>query len=182
MHAPGPTIHTDRLILRPVAAADFDALAAMSADVEVMEFLGGAQQRSVAWRSFIGMAGGWTLQGFGMFSVIERETGLWLGRVGPLRPEGWPGNEVGWALIRDAWGKGYAVEAASAAMDFAVEVLGWDDIIHCIDDNNLASQRVAQRLGSSLLGVARLPAPIDEDVGMWGQSAAQWRARQSLTR
>ncbi len=71
------------------------------------------------------------------------------------------------------------MEAASAAMEFAVEVLGWNDIIHCIDDNNVASQRVAQRLGSSLLGVAHLPAPIDEDVGMWGQSAAQWRARQS---
>jgi RimJ/RimL family protein N-acetyltransferase len=143
MHAPGPTIHTDRLILRPVAAMDFDALAAMSADPEVMEFLGGTQQRSVAWRSLIGMAGAWTLQGFGMFSVIERETGVWVGRIGPLRPEGWPGNEVGWALIRDAWGQGYAVEAATAAMDFAVEVLGWSDIIHCIDDNNVASQRVA---------------------------------------
>jgi RimJ/RimL family protein N-acetyltransferase len=178
VRAPGPTIETERLILRPVAAEDFEPMAAMHADERVMQFLGGVQPRSVAWRSFLGMAGAWTLQGFGMFSVMGRDTGAWLGRVGPLYPEGWPGTEVGWALIRSAWGKGYAVEAATAAMDFAVETLGWTDVIHCIADENSASQRVAQRLGSSLLGVTRLPSPTDEDIGMWGQSAAQWRARR----
>ena len=177
LRAPGPTIHTDRLILRPVAAGDFEALAAMSADPRVMSFLGGEQPRSVAWRSFLSMAGAWTLQGFGMFSVIERDTGVWLGRIGPHRPEGWPGTEVGWALIHDAWGKGYALEAAAAAMTYSVESLGWTDIIHCIADENLASQRVARRLGSGRRGLARLPAPIDEDIGLWGQTAAQWRAR-----
>jgi RimJ/RimL family protein N-acetyltransferase len=179
VRAPGPTIDTPRLILRPVAAEDFDALAAMNADLQVMEHLGGPQPRSVAWRSFLSMAGAWTLQGFGMFSVIERETGRWVGRIGPHRPEGWPGDEVGWALIRDAWGKGYAVEAASASMDFAVDVLGWTDIIHCIADENSPSQRVAQRLGSSLRGVGRMPPPIDETISLWGQSAAQWRARRA---
>jgi RimJ/RimL family protein N-acetyltransferase len=179
VRAPGPSIETQRLILRPVAAEDFDALAAMSADQLVMEFLGGPQPRSVAWRSFLNMAGAWTLQGFGMFSVVERETGRWVGRIGPHRPEGWPGNEVGWALIRDAWGKGYAVEAASASMDFAVDVLGWTDIIHCIADENGPSQRVAQSLGSSFRGVGRMPAPVDEDIGLWGQTAEQWRARRA---
>ena len=179
MRASGPTIETERLILRPVAAEDFEPLAAMNADETVMKFLGGPQPRPVAWRAFLGMAGAWTLQGFGMFSVLDRETGLWLGRVGPLHPEGWPGTEVGWALIRKAWGKGYAVEAATAAMDFAVETLGWTDIIHCIADENGASQRVAERLGSSLLGVTRLPPPNEEDLGLWGQTAAQWRARRA---
>ncbi len=182
MRASGPTLETERLILRPVAAEDFEPLAAMNADEEVMKFLGGVQPRSVAWRAFLGMAGAWTLQGFGMFSVIERETGVWVGRVGPLHPEGWPGTEVGWALIRTAWGKGYAVEGATAAMDYAVDTLGWTDIIHCIDDDNIPSQRVAQRLGSSLLGVARLPPPNEEDLGRWGQTAAQWRARRAAAR
>jgi RimJ/RimL family protein N-acetyltransferase len=176
VRAPGPTIQTERLILRPVAAEDFDAMAAMSADERVMKHLGGPQARSVAWRSFLGTAGAWVIQGFGMFSVIERETGLWLGRIGPHRPEGWPGDEVGWALICDSWGNGYAVEAAAASMDFAVDVLGWTEIIHCIDDANEPSQRVAQKLGSVRLGVGRMPAPIDEDVPLWGQTAAQWRS------
>jgi RimJ/RimL family protein N-acetyltransferase len=64
-------------------------------------------------------------------------------------------------------------------MDHAVDTLGWTDIIHCIDDDNSASQRVAQRLGSSLLGAAHLPPPTDEDIGLWGQTAAQWRARRA---
>ena len=179
MRAPGPTIHTERLILRPVAAEDFEALAAMSADERVMKTLGGVQPRAVAWRALMGMAGAWTLQGFGMFSVIERSTGHWLGRIGPLRPEGWPGDEIGWALIHDAWGKGYAVEAAAAAMDFAVETLGWDDVIHCIADDNIASQHVAQRLGSTYRGVARLPMPTDLELGLWGQTASQWRTRRA---
>jgi RimJ/RimL family protein N-acetyltransferase len=180
VRAPGPTLETERLILRPVAAEDYEPMAAMHADERVMQFLGGVQPRSVAWRSFLGMAGAWTLQGFGMFSVIDRQTRAWLGRVGPLHPEGWPGTEVGWALVQNAWGRGYAVEAATAAMDFAVESLGWTDIIHCIADENRPSQRVAQRLGSSLLGRAHLPPPTDEDIGLWGQTAAQWRERRDI--
>jgi RimJ/RimL family protein N-acetyltransferase len=113
-----------------------------------------------------------------MFSVIERASGRWIGRIGPHRPEGWPGTEVGWGLIHDAWGKGYAVEAASAAMDFAVDRLGWTEIIHCIEDVNTPSQNVAKRLGSTLLRTARLPSPIDADIDIWGQTADQWRARR----
>ena len=47
------------------------------------------------------MAGSWALNGFGMFSVIEKASGLWLGRIGPWRPDGWPGNEVGWGLVSE---------------------------------------------------------------------------------
>lgn len=60
-----------------------------------MRFLGGVQPRSVAWRSLAAAAGNWSLQGFGFFSVILRDTGQWIGRVGPIRPEGWPVPEVG---------------------------------------------------------------------------------------
>src|SRR5579863_6521125 len=101
-----------------------------------MRTLGGVQPRSVAWRGLQGAAGSWALQGFGMFSVIERRSGRWLGRVGPLWQEGWPGTEVGWGLVRDAWGKGIASEAASACMDFVVDHLGWIEIVHCIEPDN----------------------------------------------
>jgi RimJ/RimL family protein N-acetyltransferase len=88
-----------------------------------MRHLGGVQPRSVAWRGFLQMAGAWTIQGFSMFSVIEEVSGRWIGRIGPWRPEGWPGPEVGWALSRDVWGKGYATEAATAAMDWVFDEL-----------------------------------------------------------
>src|SRR3546814_11429497 len=83
------------------------------ADAEAARFIGGQQARAVAWRGFLASAGAWTIQGFSMFSVIEKSSGQWIGRLGPWHPEGWPGTEVGWGLARSAWGKGYALEGRS---------------------------------------------------------------------
>lgn len=172
-------IETSRLILRPPRREDFEGWAAFAADAEATRFIGGALARAMAWRSFAGMVGSWHLQGFAMFSLIEKSSGRWIGRAGPWQPEGWPGTEVGWNLARDAWGRGYATEAAIAAMDFAVDVLGWADIIHTIDPANSASQRVAERLGSVLRGPGKLPPPSESaPVEIWGQSAEQWRRRR----
>ena len=85
-----------------------------------MRFIGGTAPRDGAWRSMAVIAGAWSLLGYSMFSVIEKDTGRWIGRLGPWRPGGteggWPGNEVGWALIPDVRGRGYAAEGATAPM------------------------------------------------------------------
>jgi RimJ/RimL family protein N-acetyltransferase len=171
-----PVLETARLILRPPVREDFDAWAACAADPAANEFLGGAQPRPVAWRAFMAMAGAWALAGFAMFSVLERETGAWLGRVGPWRPEGWPGNEIGWGLAQEAWGRGYAFEAAVAATDWAFATLGWQDVIHCIDDRNERSIALARRLGAVRLGRALLPPPSAREITVWGQTRESWRA------
>jgi RimJ/RimL family protein N-acetyltransferase len=174
----GPTLETERLILRPPQRDDLDAWAAFTADPEASEFLGGPQPRATAWRSLCLMAGSWTINGFGMFSVIEKSSGHWVGRVGPWSPEGWPGLEVGWGLAREAWGKGYAVEAAAASMDWAVAALGWTEIVHAINPANVRSQAVAKRLGARILRQAVLPPPIGEAVDLWGQTSQEWVARR----
>ena len=174
----GPTIETERLILRPPAGDDLDGWAAFAADPEATRFIGGVQSRANAWRQLCVVAGSWTINGFGMFSVIERQTGRWVGRLGPWRPEGWPGTEVGWGLTREAWGRGYATEGSIAAIDWAFDALGWDEVIHAIDPANTPSRRVAERLGSRLLRRARLPDPLDVDVEIWGQTRDEWRARR----
>ena len=101
-----------------------------------------------------------------------------MGRLGPIEPLGWPGTEVGWGIASSRWGRGYGTEGAAAAIDFAVERLGWSEVIHCIEDDNLASIRVAQKLGSRRLRTARLPPPNEVGLVVWGQSAADWRARR----
>ena len=175
----GPTLTTERLVLRPTLQEDLDGWAALMADEEASRFIGGPQARPAAWRGMASMAGSWALLGFGMFSVVERETGQWVGRIGPWRPEGWPGTEVGWGLVREHWGKGYAVEAATAAIDWAFDELGWTDVIHCIDPANTPSQKVAERLGSTNRGPGRMPPPFEEyPVDIWGQSRDAWRARR----
>ncbi len=167
--------------MRPPALEDFEAWAAFYEDDDALKYIGGAQVRSIAWRTFTQAAGAWALQGFGLFSVFEKATGQWIGRVGPNFPEGWPGTEVGWALVRSAWGRGYAIEAAVAAVNFAFDTLGWSDVVHCIAPENLASRRLAERLGSTIQRTAVMPQPVTSgEIDVWGQSGEQWRARPRL--
>jgi RimJ/RimL family protein N-acetyltransferase len=180
MNVPRNHIETARLILRPTMREDFDGWAALMADEETARFIGGVQTRPVAWRGFLTMAGAWAMQGFAMFSIIEKSSGRWIGRLGPWVPEGWPGTEVGWGLLRDAWGKGYAVEGAAAAIDWAFAHLGWNEVIHTIGPENIASQAVARKLGSRNLRSGRLPAPFEHvPVDVWGQSREEWLARRA---
>jgi RimJ/RimL family protein N-acetyltransferase len=171
-------LETPRLLLRPPRAGDFDEWATLMADPQAARFIGGQQPRAIAWRAFTSMAGAWQLQGFAMFSVIERSTGRWIGRLGPWQPDGWPGTEVGWGLVRECWGRGYATEGAAASIDWAFSKLGWTDVIHCIAPDNHASQAVARKLGSRNRGRGTLPAPYEDSrVDIWGQKRADWLAR-----
>jgi RimJ/RimL family protein N-acetyltransferase len=175
------TLETQRLLLRPTRKDDFEEFAAFQADAETMRYLGGATQpRSVAWRSFLTMAGAWAVQGYAMFSVIEKASGRWVGRVGPWQPEGWPGTEVGWGIVRERCGLGYATEAATAAIDWAFAELGWSEVIHVIEPVNLKSQAVARKLGSRNRGPGQLPAPYEATpIDVWGQTKAEWLARRA---
>lgn len=175
----GPVLETPRLILRPPVAADFDGFCAFHADAAVMYHLGGVQSPAMAWRIMRTVAGGWALDGFHMFSVIEKATGTWIGRIGPLYPHQWPGREVGWGLLSAHWGKGYAVEAAAAGLDYVFDRLGWEEVIHTIAPDNHASAAVARRLGSTRRGPGQLPDPYaHEPVDIWGQSRAEWQANR----
>ncbi|MEJ0067201.1 MAG: GNAT family N-acetyltransferase [Caulobacteraceae bacterium] len=176
----GPTLETERLILRPLAPEDLEPWIAFAADQEVMRYLGGVQLPAVAWRGFMSMAGAWSMTGAAMFSIVEKASGRWAGRLGPWAPLDWPGTEVGWGLARDFWGKGYAAEGAAAAIDWAFDALGWTEVIHTIHPDNAASQTLARRLGSTLRGPGKLPPPLQAmQVDVWGQSREAWRARRS---
>ena len=174
-----PHLETARLQLRPLEWRDFDAYAANAADEESYRFLGGPQSRPIAWRGFMTMAGAWYMRGFSMFSVLLKDTGEWIGRIGPWMPEGWPGTEVGWGLARSHWGRGYATEAATASIDWVFDALGWREVIHTIDPRNAASIALAERLGSRYRGAGRLPPPYDMlDVGVWAQTREEWDRRR----
>jgi RimJ/RimL family protein N-acetyltransferase len=101
-----PILFTRNLILRPANGEDFEAWAAFHADEETMRFLGGTQVRAIAWRGLCALAGAWTVRGYAMFSVIERESGRWAGGVGPWRPRrlAAPRNRLGHeARVRRPW-------------------------------------------------------------------------------
>ena len=140
-----PTLTTERLVMRAWRDDDLPAYAAISADPEVMRFMGGPIGELDAWRHMAMLIGHWELRGYGLWAV-ERESEL-IGRIGLLQPHGWPGLEVGWLLARHAWGHGYATEAARAAAEFAWRELDAQELISLIAPDNTASAAVAARLG-----------------------------------
>jgi RimJ/RimL family protein N-acetyltransferase len=142
-----PVLETERLVLRGWRESDIEVEAAVSADPEVMRYLGGVIGRDEAWRRMTLHAGHWLIRGYGNWAVEQRDSGALIGRVGLWRPEGWPGLEVGWRLVRSAWGSGYATEAARAAMEWAWANLEAEQLISLIHPENAGSMRVAGRLG-----------------------------------
>jgi len=171
-------LRTARLLLRPPRLEDLGPWAEMMGDEQVARYIGGVQPRAAVWRTLTCMAGAWALAGYAMFSVIERASGQWVGRLGPWSPEGWPGTEIGWTIARDRWGRGYATEGAIAAADWAFETLGWTEIVHAIAPGNHASQAVARKLGSKNRGPGKLPPPLENIVvDIWGQTREEWRRR-----
>ncbi|MEH6757049.1 MAG: GNAT family N-acetyltransferase [Parasphingorhabdus sp.] len=168
-------IETERLILRRPNASDFDGWADFQADEKTMTYLGGVKSRAESWRDLCCMVGAWHVRGYAMFSLILKDSGQWIGRIGPWYPDGWPGTEVGWGVASEFAGKGYALEAAVASMNYAIDTLGWTDICHTIDPENRASIKLAERVGSTNRGPTRLPEPYqDARVDDWGQSRDQW--------
>ena len=144
---------TERLHLRPFRPGDFEAHAAICADPEVMQFIrAGAISRADAWWQLARYMGHWQLRGYGLWAVVERATERLVGHLGFLDPEGGHGFEMGWALARDAWGKGYAFEGTRAALDVAFTKLNRDHVSCVIRPDNARSIRLAERLGGRLEG------------------------------
>ena len=153
-----PELHTERLLMRGFGNQDLDELAAISADPEVTKWVGDENglSREDSWRRMAYWVGHWELRGFGQWAMIDRESGRLVGRTGLLRPENWPGLEVGWLVGHEFWGRGLATEAGRATLDWAREELGAGHVISCIEDRNERSARVAEKLGMELEGRARI--------------------------
>jgi RimJ/RimL family protein N-acetyltransferase len=151
------TIKTGRLILRVFREADQDDYVAICDDPEVMRYLGEGKplSRAEAWRQMALLLGHWQLRGYRMWAVEEPNSHKLIGRIGCFQPEGWPGLEIGWTLGRPYWGQGYATEGGRAALGYAFRTLNQGHVISLIQPGNLASIRVAERLGSDWRGGAR---------------------------
>jgi RimJ/RimL family protein N-acetyltransferase len=158
-----PQISTPRLLLREFRESDFETYAAMMADPEVTRYLSNGQplSRADAWRQMAMFVGHWALRGFGVWAVEERATGAFIGRIGCLEPEGWPGFEIAYTLATPYWGRGYASEGAAAALRYAREELKRERIISIIRPGNTGSIRVAEGLG----------AVADGEVEFFGEPA-----------
>ena len=152
-----PRIETERLLLRGFEERDLGAYAAITANPEVMRYMGrGPFDREEAWREIALYLGHFELRGYTHWALELLETGELVGRCGPWFPEGWPELEVGWLLGREHWGKGYATEAAGAALEFVWDELDAERAVSMVVPGNDRSVRVARRLGGRPDGRATL--------------------------
>jgi GrpB-like predicted nucleotidyltransferase (UPF0157 family)/RimJ/RimL family protein N-acetyltransferase len=137
---------TQRLRLRELTSADLDGFLALHSDPEVVRFVG-TLDRAQAQERLQANEREWTERGHGLLAVIARDGGRLLGRVG-LRY--WPQfqeTEAGWLLRRDAWGHGYATEAAGACVNWGFAALPIPYITAMIHPDNTRSTQLAGRLG-----------------------------------
>lgn len=146
-HTSAPVIIGEKVILRPHRASDIDAIAALYQS-DRARWVGGQQNRTVAWRWLGYDVGQWGLLGFGSWAIDEHSTGNFAGQVGLNRPENFPESELGWLLFESFEGRGLAFEAAALARRFAFEMLGLKTLVSYIDPNNKRSIMLAERLGA----------------------------------
>jgi RimJ/RimL family protein N-acetyltransferase len=147
------SIETPRLLLRLPVASDAQPLLDIHEHPDVIKYvLSGASPGGItgAWRSIATMLGHWQLRGYGQWTVLEKCSGDIVGRVGLWNPEGWPGIELGWITRRERWGEGIASEAARASLEWAWSNIDEDHIISIIQHDNVASIRVAEKIGETL--------------------------------
>jgi len=140
---------TQRLELRPFVPADADALAHVLSDAEALRFWGPPLSPDEALARIERSRASLRRDGFGRFAVVVRETGELVGDAGLSRTdvEGAEEIELGWAVAREQWGRGYATEAGAAWRDRALGPLGLGRIVSLIRPENAASRRVAEKLG-----------------------------------
>lgn len=147
LHAP-KQLDTPRLLLRQWQNDDIEGYAPLCADPEVMRYLGGnTMSREDSWRHMAVLAGHWQLKGFGQWAVEEKASGDFVGRVGFLEPDGWPGFELGWTIASGFQRQGLAREAAQACLDWAFRQAEVPEVISIIHPDNLASRQLALTLG-----------------------------------
>ncbi len=155
-------LETERLLLRPLSLDDLDVFASFYADPEVMRYLGAGRtlSRDESEASLRRMLRSFEVDGFGQLAVERTEDGKLVGRCGFLvwdaktltptteaEATGPTELEIGYALGREFWGQGYATEAATAVRNHALRSMHRTRLIAFIRPRNLASARVAEKLG-----------------------------------
>jgi ribosomal-protein-alanine N-acetyltransferase len=149
---------TSRLVLRAFRSADIDDVFRLDSDPRVMRYIGdGSVHKRAQVAAALARAGAYyrNYPGLGVWPVEERAGGRFIGwfclKYVPDTVE----VEVGYRLLPEAWGKGYATEGASALLRYGFDVLGLYRIIGITHPENAASQRVLQKAGLSDRGWGR---------------------------
>jgi RimJ/RimL family protein N-acetyltransferase len=162
-------IETPRLILRNWREDDREAFHRLSSDETVMRFFSFRRSRAEADAMMDRVAVENAARGFGFGAVELKETNRCIGMAGlkptsdvPLRqPEA---IEIGWRLVPECWGQGYATEAAQALLAHGFDTLGLDEIVSFAVHDNVASTAVMRRIGMTRIDGGDFDHPLVADT------------------
>jgi RimJ/RimL family protein N-acetyltransferase len=178
---PTPTLHTDRLRLRPVDDSDAGDLFALHSDSHVLRYWDAPPWREPERAErFIATSRRMGDEGTGARLVLERAgDGAFLGWCALARwnPD-YRSASLGYCLAAAAWGRGYATEAAGAVLAWAFATLDLNRVQAETDTRNVASARVLEKLGFVHEGTLREDCVVDGDVSdswVFGLLRREWR-------
>jgi len=154
--ARAPLLTTERLTLRPQRRSDFDLLVQLYT-TDRSRFVGGLRPVAAVWRDFMNSVGHWPVSGMGGWAIDISATGQCIGEVAVCQPPEYPETEIGWVLFEGFEKQGFALEAATAARDYARLTIGAPSLVSYIDPDNAPSIRLAERLGGTLDSAASTP-------------------------
>ncbi|MBW8815875.1 MAG: GNAT family N-acetyltransferase [Caulobacterales bacterium] len=160
-------LETDRLVFREAMAADAPFVLALLNSPGFLEHIGDRGVRTEAEaETYIveRMIGSYRQHGFGMWVAKERKSGRPVGLAGLVRRDGLDMPDVGYAFMPQAWGQGYAQEAAAGVMRHAREVLGIGPLAAITSPDNYASMAVLKKVGFTFQGMITLPGAEQEST------------------
>jgi RimJ/RimL family protein N-acetyltransferase len=153
-----PHVKTERLLLRELRLDDFETYARFMSDPQATGSVPAIPDRRTAWRTFASSTGSWLITGAGWWAIELTQTGEFIGFVGaffretmlPLRADS--DFELGWVLFPPYWRRGFAREAAAAALRSGFERHGAQRALAQMDPANTPSVAVARAIGMTLAG------------------------------
>lgn len=149
-------LKTARLFLRPMNETDVDAVFAMRSDSDVMRFIRPQQIEKSEAESWINLISSrWETEKIGLCAVFEKTSDKFVGWCGLWRLAETGEVEIGYALAKEFWKKGFAVEASQAFLEYGFEKLKLEKIVAVTDPENENSRRVMEKLGMSLDGIGK---------------------------
>lgn len=144
-------LETKRLLLRHLMVEDLESLWALYCDPEITRYIPDAPRSREEAREELE----WHMNGhprfpqLGLWATVHKETGKFIGRCGllPWTIDGQDEVEVAYTIAREHWGQGLATEAAQAILQYGFEKLKLSRLICLIDEENIGSQKVAEKIG-----------------------------------
>lgn len=143
-----PVLETDRLRLRAHSRSDWPAYKDLQMS-ERAQYMGGVKDDLGAWAAYASASASWLLDDIGYWTAALKDSDEPVVYLGIMKPSIFPETELGWMTTPQGEGKGYAYEAATAALDWAFLTRGMSTLVSYIDPRNARSIALAERLGAS---------------------------------